>query len=434
MAKDWAWTTGTVNLFSGALGLLETMLAYVLGTEVTAENLSGSGTSWSGTLANYPCGLGRLVLKYTISAVDYEVTDDGSGALAGTGISAGSITYATGVYSVTFTSTPTGTPTFDYLYGDPGQDWRLLMQQDTQDDSLLDVSWVGLPVGEDPTEVIIQNTGKTGTEDIIIGFREWFYKALDYHGWDLNCYTVYNDGMGWNANSGQHGRTAYNDTYEHWNNHPMLPLIDDLMTYWIHSNRQKIFFAVEVQSNYESIYMGFGRRFGDKDSYPYPLIAKGAVYGNKKYDSVDVYHNFVADNVWSQYGYPLMVVDPQGNFVNSFGTSEYLNGIRILPYNSWVTTTGVIGRTPDDKVLMYPVYLTRPAITFRDLLMDLEDVYLVAGTAVQSEDIVTGAGMKNMIFQNIHRTGNYDFLAVSFATTTTTTTTTTTSSTTTTTV
>lgn len=120
-----------VPVFAGPQGLLQTLLNFVAGTEVTGENLGtgdGSAVTFSGALAHYPVGLGRLVVYVTIGGQVKTATDNGAGVLAGDHVQASSLAHATGVYSITFNQAPdAGTAiTASYLYGEPGRDWRLV--------------------------------------------------------------------------------------------------------------------------------------------------------------------------------------------------------------------------------------------------------------------------------------------------------------------
>lgn len=66
---------------------------------------NGSQTTFAGTLQNPPIIIGTLF----ITDGTYVAQDQGDGTLTGTGISAGTINYTTGAYSVTFSSAPAST-------------------------------------------------------------------------------------------------------------------------------------------------------------------------------------------------------------------------------------------------------------------------------------------------------------------------------------
>ena len=78
---------------------------------VDDESIGASGsTNYAGTLSNTDLRAGDL----SFTDGTQTIVDDGDGTLSGDGT--GTITYATGVYDVTFTVTTTGAVTADYIY------------------------------------------------------------------------------------------------------------------------------------------------------------------------------------------------------------------------------------------------------------------------------------------------------------------------------
>jgi hypothetical protein len=424
-----AYTSGSVTAFSGANGLLTALLNFVLGTEVSGESLSGSGTSWSGSLANSPVGLGRLVINYAFSSTNYEATDDGSGNITGTNISSGSITYSTGAYSITFTGTPDATPTADYIYGNEGQDWREEMNENTEDDEQNEL------FSGDCKQVVLSNTGLSGQEAVIIGIRETKYPAETFYAWNLNGYTTFNPAGIWDQNYPWHGLEHYNDTYENYDYHPSLTLADDTMYYWIYSNQQRIIVVAKVSSNYESCYLGFGRRFGNPGDYPFPMLVGGSNSRSYSHVSTSDYHTWFISTQRLENNYNVWLFDPTPNVVSWIGLTSQNRGTYVIPYDSWQDQSD-LAPTNNGRRLFIPCYYTKYADDSSACYFDLDGIYLAVGTSMQSEDLVNYDGKRYRIFQNCFRTKYYQYMAIeegaAVSTTTTTTTTTTTSTTTTT--
>jgi len=426
MTVNESFTSGSCTTFAGATGLLQALLDFVVGTEVSAENLSGSGTTWSGTLAGYPVGFGRITVDYSLSATPYEGVDDGTGNITGTGITSGTINYETGAYSITFTGTPDSTPTIDYIYGDPGRDWQQLFKRNTQDKLGNDI-WAG-----DPQEVILQNTGNSGLEEVMIGIREWYYVGDNAYGWNLNGYLWYTPDMDWRANINEQGtvRESYNTTYNTYNTMPNLPLIDATMYYWIFSNRQRIIVAVKVQSNYESCYLGFANRYSPPSKYPFPLVIKGSHYGAGNQSDTGNWRRGIARNHYDTYpyGYPLLFSDPGGQWRNTIGSGGTIIGVEMCP-GDLAVDNGSIGLLTDGSVFSQTVSIGNHYDSA--LYVDLDGVKQLLGPNIQSEDILKDPDnlKRYIIFQDISRTSYQDFFAVEqgpYTTTTSTTTTTTT--------
>ncbi|MGD9156803.1 MAG: hypothetical protein PVG39_00215 [Desulfobacteraceae bacterium] len=437
MPLNGAIQTGTVTSFSGANGLLQALLDFVAGTKVTGATTTGSGSGpYTATLTT-TVGLGSVIINYTVGGIDFEAQDDGANGLndATDGyISSGSIDYGTGAFTVTFTTTPDANPTIDYVHGDDGQDWEIKYQRNTRDSDKLTPEE---PFGSDCEEVILHNRGLSGAENVLIGIREWKYVAGAAYGWDLTGYQAYTDGMYWGKTIIDDLSLDYDSLWDHFDDTPILPLIDDTMYYWFYSNRQRIVVIVKVQSNYECCYMGFANRFGNPEDYPYPLVIKGCGYGNINNTSTsqsnhsyipygpsngtEMLHNVLPNNAWS---------------IN-WGTGSTYFATWLFPTANWADTGQMYEAPAKKEVMMTPVIGMNALINAG--LWELDGVYHVSGIGVQSEDYIRAHdGIKYRAFQDIARIEYDDWMGVAeieFTTTSTsTTTTTTTSSTTTTTV
>lgn len=432
MADD-VFTSGSVSTFDGATGLRAALLNWCVGTAHTAEALSGSGVSWSGTLSGSPVSPGTFEVTYTVGGTEYTAQDDGVGGISGTNISAGTITYSTGAYSLTFSGSATGV-TADYIDGEPGQDWEILMERDSRDDAGI---WTN-PWGSDCKEVILRNRGISGLENVMVGLREWQYLGGNAAGWNLNCYSYFTADMKWNGNSDENTRPQYDDTWNSYYRLPNLPLVDDTIYYWFFSNRQRIIVIAKVQSNYEACYLGFGKRYSAPAHYASPYVCKGSNYNTENFSHQSDRRRGLARNAWDAYGYPLFVGTPGGEFTHCYGVSTYLQGPMLAPMSTFSHDDGVvIAAKTSGRVWALPVSVVRP---YTDTVyMDLDGVVALVGTTVQAEDIIKDKenGLKYMAFPDVYRSGysdHYGVLTDGEWTTTTSTTGTTTTSTTTTTV
>lgn len=402
---------GTVTTPFGASGLLTELLAFICGTEVVAENLTGAGTAWDGTLAHFPVGLGRLLIDYTIGGTAYQAVDDGSGVIIGTLVSAGSIVYADGTYSIDFDSVPTGTPTASYIYGEPGRDWRVVINRNSRTPALPSYTE---PWGSDMKEVILSNTGLSGQESIMIGIREWKYAVGNGYGWDLNGYITYVVGNCWNSNNNQHLRTTYSTTWNRYTYHPGMPLYNGSMNYFFYVNQQRIVIQVKVQTQYEGCYFGFGRRFGPKTVYQYPLAIIGTHHGNNPYTLVDTNRRYIIGLTGTGVG-RYFIVKPD---------NVYLTGVVLAQSYPFYTFVDLTSLELDElnRAMVTPTYIVDDIneVTF----MDLDGVYMVNGNGLVSEDRIIFNGKTHKVFPDINRTAYNNFLCIEEATTTTTTTTT----------
>ena len=308
--------------------------------------------------------------------------------------------------------------------GGYGGDWTIKYNRNTRDNNEISPSE---PFGSACKEVILSNTGLSGTENILVGIREWQYLAGGAYGWDLTGYLTYATDQFWNIGHTEHGRDAYDATWEHFTELPMLPLINDTIYYWFYSDRQRIVVITKVQSNYESCYLGFCDRFGNLSDYPYPLFIKGSAFGNILYSDTSAIHAFIIDAGKTYYLTEHLAVLPDNTW-NQLGID---NEVTITPFTNFVNT-GQLNQTPLTKqTLVSPVMGVNQ--TGKQTLWEMDQVLHVAGEGVQSEDLINGpAGERYRVFQNIFRTSYSDFLAIGesdYTTTSTSTTTTTTTTT-----
>lgn len=297
----------------------------------------------------------------------------------------------------------------NFVTGDPltpGRDWTLLSSENTKNNVLP----YSEPFGAGCRQVILKNTGISKEESVIIGIREWYYKVKAAHGWDLNGYLYHQDGLDWNLSRVHHGCTAYDATWHHYTQHPMIPLIDDTMYYWFYSNPRRIIVVVKVQSNYESVYLGFGRRFGNPSDYPTPLAVIGSTFGNRTFTDTSGAHNFIIAPNYFRDHFQHWIVDPSNAYRICQGYQTYAErGAVIIPRGDY-NDRDTIKRTPAGDNLITPCYVAQPVQN--DLFMDLDGVYHVVGNGVQSEDTVKWSGGTLRVFQNVFRTTHFDFMGI----------------------
>jgi hypothetical protein len=432
----------SVPAFAGPQGILQALLDFVVGTEVTGESLGtgdGSTVTFTGTLAHYPVGLGRLVVTCTIGGQVLTAKDDGSGVLVGTHVQASSLTHDTGVYSVTFATAPdSGTSvTASYLYGEPGRDWRLLYTPrsartsngvsegatartltigtgngsqtvwsgtataaiayntfkitytiggvsytaiddglghitgpyvnsavstvsytdtasysitfTTPPDSTKTVSasyYTHATASLNVREMVIQNTGLSGQEDIKIGISE-YYTLPTRFGWRFNGYIDFDP----NANNGN----AF------WQNAiiaagaPSISVWNGTMLMWVYSNRQRITGFIQTSSGwYQTFYIGFGNRICPASAYPYPYYIAGD-QGSSRVDHnvTSSYHRWFINPSAAGAAYAM---NPSNVLIQALTSNT-----RIRTNITGWTATGVVGGvSAASGAVVIPVYVYDP--------------------------------------------------------------------------
>ncbi len=404
-----AFETGTASNFSGADGVLQKLLDFVCGTKMEDQAMAGSGNGpYTATLTT-PVNPGSPVINYTIGTTPYTAEDDGVGNFSGDFIDSGSVDHDTGDLTITFTSEPASSPLFDYVYGEHGQDWELKYQRNTRNNYINSPTE---PFGSDLFECILHNNGLSGSENVLIGFREWRRTATDSFGWDLTGYLTYTDQMRWGTSLTDMGEYSYDATPEHYSTCPNIVFLNNDMTYWFYSNRQRIIVCIEGDGVYESCYLGFANRFGNPTDYPYPLVIKGSIYGG----SIAIHNAYSASHAFLPYAvnsnwYLLHNVLPNNSWSTNWTTGERTF---MLPWTYWVSP-GILYEAPAQKeVLMTPVTgILDDATTLNSTLWELDGVYHLAASQLQSEDFVRGNdGIKYRVFQNITNVAYQHYMGV----------------------
>ncbi len=313
------------------------------------------------------------------------------------------------VSSTTTTTSSTTTTSLDTR--EAGRDWNVVMKQPAKNNLQADTSW-----GADTMEYVLQNQGHSGNANVLIGFREQRYAVGGIYGIELNVYTGI---PSWFAgNQLQTGFTAYNSTYQSWTNMPSIQMIDSTMTYWIYSNRQRVFFALKVSTYYFSAYLGFGIPLGSPNEYPNPLICAGSAPSPTAYTSGGYGMSRPADPNTS-----IMIVNP----ANEFLTGQY---VVVYPqqHNTIVTD---YGPSPDGRHAMWPIYFcyhndALSADTPQQLYMVSEKVHVTQILNQQSEDIYNDGRYDYRVFQGGDGIDPRNFIGVKEPLSTTTSTSTTT--------
>lgn len=312
------------------------------------------------------------------------------------------------VSSTTTTTSSTTTTALDTR--EAGRDWDVVLKQSAKNNVQVDTSWGALT-----KEYVLQNTGHSGNSNVLIGFREQRYAAGSMYNMELNVYTGIP--LGFAGNNIQTGFTAYNATYQSWTGIPALQMLDSTMTYWIYSNRQRVFIVLKVSSNYYSAYLGFGVPLGSPNEYPFPLICAGS-------NPTAISH--------SDGGYGLSrPATPNASIMIVNPANEFLTGQYVAVYPQQFSTNVIdFGPAPDGRHAMWPIYFCyfNSAIDAnipQELYMTAEKVHVTQVLNQQSEDIYNDGQYDYRVFQGGDIVNPLNFVGVKEPVSSTTSTTTT---------
>jgi hypothetical protein len=290
----------------------------------------------------------------------------------------------------------------------PGQDWVCDIDRNARDNAGVDTSWAALT-----REMVFHNHGDSGTENIIVGIREWKYPAGNAWGWDLNGYLT--TPIEWNGNSALHGLTTYDATWQHWSQMPILQLFDSAMAYWFVSSKQRIMVVVRVSSDYFIAYLGHGLRLGSPDEYPNPMVVAGSYVGNVSYQGggyAPVRPYWHATNPGSVF-----IIDSGNSYIT--GHDVFMKPL-VTDAGGLNTTAAAIDVASSGEAVIVPCYVKANNY----LLQQLDGMLIPRMQSMLSESTYVSGRDTMKIFQNAQLTYNYAFTAVVMATSATTTTTT----------
>ena len=300
--------------------------------------------------------------------------------------------------------------------GTPGRDWTVELNQNAKNSAGADTSH-----GATCKEYVLSNSGYSGNDNVIIGFREGRRAATDLYEISLNVYTSV-PATYFFDNQLLTGFTAYDATNEGWTSMPSLQLIDSTMTYWIYSSPSRVTGYIKVSSNYYGFYVGFGRPLGSPEEYPFPGIAAGSAAFPTPHTSGGRGLAAIADPNTS-----VMIIGPG----NEYKTLEF---VRIYPTHG-ITDTTPYQAADDGRSVMFPLYLCfhddgQDFNIPQEMWMTYDKVYNTRVANQQSEDIYADGRYDYRIFQGGSSVNVTRFVGIKEPVSTTTSTTTTTTTTT----
>jgi len=399
-------STGTVGSFTA---LLQALKSFVAGNTVTETLGTGDDVedTFSGTLSNTNVSEGCARLKFVRNGTTYYIWDDGEGNWDHDEITAATITYSTGAYSIELANPLENAEDLDILYshGTEGLDWVVIDERNSQDTSGSDAFG-----DSSKKEIILKNSGSSYKENIFVGIRECESVANSFYRWNLNCYKNFNETQHWNHNkdgTNGHGYSSYDNTRESYDDHPGISFNNDSITYWFYSSKNRIVVIARITGNrYVSCYLGLALRFSSPSDYPNPIIALGSHFGNNNYTDTSDSHSFIID-LRSASSLQLIYLDPFDQFK---GSNLPSNSDTELHPKKGENTSGTVTERTDGDTHLYDVYGFSSETSF--LLWQLEDVYYCPSNSINSEGTFTQDSKTYRIFQNIFRNTDKDFMCV----------------------
>jgi len=396
-------------------GLLRKILEFVLGDTTTQNVGTGTGSSQtvSGTLATTGLSAGQNMLTFFEGGLLQRVFDDGAGNFDHISITASSFTPSTGVYSVTLTADNTTAIEINTVKGknsgEEGRDWLVVYEDRTQDNSASPNNAFSTGDSREAREIVLRNTGSSGTSPVYIGMREFYDSGGANFGFNAIIYRTFSfNDNNWNKDRNESGWNSYNSSQERYSELAAHMMIDNSMEYWLMSNKNRVMFCGRSNSNYMFCYLGRGVPFSSNDAYPQPLFAgvSGGVTDNAT--TIGNSANCWKESAVGSSDRVIFALSESNNFISNAASLECFPDRSTGSSNpSGISTL----RNPDSGVVLKDQVFAVNT-TSLEFLFNLEGIFALSTTAVSAEDTLTCSGDTYIVFPNINRSTYRDFAAV----------------------
>lgn len=413
-----------------AKGLLTKLLDFCCTENHTDVLGTGDGVEVSFTSASPISDVSQICVRFMINGFEYDAWADSDGNFVSPQVvfANSTINYSTGEISIEFVNPPDDGTDITLLWssGVVGQDWVILQNQNTKNDSGTD-AFSGLLL----KEVVLRNNGESGIDNVMFGIREYQYTGGSLWNWCFNVYKTFNmtqrlsgdffhNRAFMSTSSTPLSSTAYSSTSNNRPYFPTLPLRDNSsVKYWIISTKSVIKVIAKVNNSvYVSAYLGLGKRISSQSVYQSPTLAIGSAGSNSEVTYSSTANSFCA--------YPFNILGTglvNGIFLDDSNSPNCLFNISAnrsdWNLTSYTGTTLSSKKTKNNLSILYPVYLSNAFASssslsnnVRKTICQLDGTYLLLGQGVASEDTVTIDSDTYWVFQNTFRTTEYSYFCV----------------------
>jgi hypothetical protein len=284
-------------------------------------------------------------------------------------------------------------------------------------------------------EMIWQAPGNGGTDEIIVGAKEFHHVGADYYNWRLGGFQSFDSGAVFNQQLGYVGGAGQAQSS------PVLNLWNGSIPYWFIANGRRVIVVAKVSTVYMCAYLGLIEAYMSPGSFPLPLAVGGSMAFSLNAEPAETGGS--ASWRWSNTSkqcsnFPKPLTDASGGGFIGLNT-DVESQLRLrLPDGSWKGFTGsqseqTFGKLFPHTQVTYTQYDVRPNLDGSYALFpivmysggqapsvpnqfgELEGVFEVTGFGNGSENTVTRNGIQHLVVQNVFRNGKADFFAVKLA-------------------
>ena len=244
----------------------------------------------------------------------------------------------------------------------------------------------------DDHELILNGPGLTGLEEIFVGIKTYQSVDDDYFNFKVMGATGYSLGDSFEAQPGSSGMKG-------------VPLWDATIPYWIIANAQRIIVVANVETIYQTFYIGKMVPYARPNQYPYPLAIVSMLTSAPATRYSDTSYNFGFKN------------GDTGAFVIRDNAGTWLSP-KTWPWkNAWIGAAYYTATASEEENLrdtggVYPVLPIVIWETTPNHYGEFDGVYYVSGFSLAVEDTMTIGGDTYLVVRNAARTGFQDYIAI----------------------
>lgn len=244
------------------------------------------------------------------------------------------------------------------------------------------VYWLNHAVG---AQLIMMAPGLAGTDQIYTGLQSYNLPTTDVYNWRCAGFTGFVDSSSFKTQPGISPVLA-------------IPLRRNAMRYWFAANGQRVAVALQVDTTYQTFYLGKMLPYGTPQQYPYPLVVAAPL-------STDGYIRY-SDTSASA---PTLAYKGTRNNLRL----RFVDGTWKTPDCwPWNMTTTSIPRDTGGSYPLLPVILNDSA---PNVYGELDGVAFVPGFGNAVENTVTVGAVSWLVVQDVAKTGPKDYFALQLA-------------------
>lgn len=275
----------------------------------------------------------------------------------------------------------------------------------------LNQQWtVKADVTPDDRYLYLMGPGLAGNDEIYVNIRRFYYAATGAYNWGLRGATGYNAGSDFDTQAGTNDNPCY------------LCLANTSITYWFIANGRRFIVIAKIGTVFTSCYCGLILPYALPSEYPYPLFIGATSYLNSQLYT----DTGQATTAFWKPGYTTAVPNSGKqlrlvsgywlNFTQNAPSNPASYRGKIWPYWSRVSFTdpgiGDWTKNADGSYTNSGIILYSDTYDTKDVFGELDGVYHIPGTDLNSEDTINVNGEVFLAIQNIEKVGRNDFAGI----------------------